>query len=109
LEKIPPEFLGETELLVSPDSLTFAELLLAESQVSLDHGLGRNLIHGILDHTQGPSAEQSSYLDNDPRRFLELTEQWWVLPIDQRHEASYPDGAGANSTNDLMNWDLWPT
>jgi hypothetical protein len=89
---LPPEFLGETELPIDSNSLTFAELLLAESQVSLDHRLCLNLIDGILDHIQGSIVEQSSYLGHDPRRTLQLFEQWSALPVDPPCDTSEPDG-----------------
>jgi hypothetical protein len=91
-EQIHPQFLGETELPVDPDELTFAEHLFAESQASLNRRLGRNLIDGILDHFQEPYAEQSFHLGYDPKRILELFEQWWTFPADQSYDTSDPDG-----------------
>jgi hypothetical protein len=91
LEEIPPEFLGETELPAHADSLTFAELLLSESRVSLDHRLDRNLMNGILDEIQGSITQQSSYLSHGRRRTLELFEQsWTLLPADSKNPWDEP-------------------
>jgi hypothetical protein len=105
LEEIPPEFVGETELPVDPDSLTSAELLFAESQISLNHWLGRNVIDGILDHIQGPIAKQSSYFGYDPRFWSCSSHVGFFRLISQATHLTLM-ATGANSSNYLMNWGI---